>query len=161
VPAAPPRYRVKLDRDERSCLEEILAADPRVVLVEDDLHYFEGRSRWKDEVICPTLVVGGADCPRPSSEGDGIRQASDLAALAPCMARGRMEDAMQQIEHLSYACRPTQRDGADIRVPRDIGSEALALSLPEPRPPLWLVPAAMAAVLLTIEWCLYQRRWTD
>jgi hypothetical protein len=49
----------------------------------------------------------------------------------------------------------------DLRVPRDIGSNASALVLPKPWPPLWIVPAALAAVLLIIEWCLYQRRWTS
>jgi hypothetical protein len=50
--------------------------------------------------------------------------------------------------------------GADIRVPDDIGIEAFAFSLETPRSPLWIVPAVAAAVLVILEWCLYQRRWT-
>ena len=49
----------------------------------------------------------------------------------------------------------------DLRAPNDLGSDASALALPKPWPPLWIVPAALAAVLLIIEWCLYQRRWTS
>jgi hypothetical protein len=49
----------------------------------------------------------------------------------------------------------------DLRVHNDLGSDASALALPKPWPPLWIVPAALAAVLLIIEWCLYQRRWTS
>jgi len=51
--------------------------------------------------------------------------------------------------------------GIDIRVPGDIGSDAAALVLPKPSPPLWIIPAVLAAALLIAEWCLYQRRWTS
>ncbi len=50
--------------------------------------------------------------------------------------------------------------GADIRVPADIGSDASAMATEKPATPLWLVPAVVAAALVIIEWCLYQRRWT-
>jgi len=55
----------------------------------------------------------------------------------------------------------TCEQGTDIRVPGDIGSDAAALVFPKPSPPLWMIPAALAAVLVIIEWCLYQRRWTS
>jgi hypothetical protein len=51
--------------------------------------------------------------------------------------------------------------GTDIRVPNHVGSDASALVFEKPWPSLWVVPAMLAAVLLIIEWCLYQRRWTS
>jgi hypothetical protein len=49
----------------------------------------------------------------------------------------------------------------DLRVPGDLGSDASALVLEKPRPLLWIVLGVLAALLAIIEWCLYQRRWTN
>ena len=51
--------------------------------------------------------------------------------------------------------------GTDLRVPGDIGSEASALVVERPQTPLWIFPAVVAAALVVVEWCLYQRRWTS
>jgi hypothetical protein len=44
-------------------------------------------------------------------------------------------------------------------VPADLGVDAASLSSSHPWPPLWVFLGGAAFVLLTIEWCLYQRRW--
>jgi hypothetical protein len=49
----------------------------------------------------------------------------------------------------------------DIRVAADIGSEASRFQLVSPSPPYWVVLGLAAAILLILEWCLYQRRWTS
>ncbi len=49
---------------------------------------------------------------------------------------------------------------ADLRVPMEIGSDASTIVSLKAWPPLWIVPALLALVLLVIEWCLYHRRWT-
>jgi hypothetical protein len=51
-------------------------------------------------------------------------------------------------------------DGTDLRVPSDIGMEASDVAVEKPRSPLWILLAAVAAGLVIVEWCLYQRLWT-
>jgi hypothetical protein len=82
-----------------------------------------------------------------------IAQALDWLDGQP-LRKGEIISA-RQVENLSYA--------TDIRVPADIGSDASAKvkDLQKPWPPLWIVPAVLAAGLLIIEWCSYQRRWTS
>jgi hypothetical protein len=68
-------------------------------------------------------------------------------------------------DEIIVAAQPVDRsnaiDGIDIRVPAGIGSEVSAMVIDKPQMPLWIVPAALGAVLLVIQWCLYQRRWTS
>jgi len=51
--------------------------------------------------------------------------------------------------------------GTDLRVPADIGKAVSAATFASQRMPLWISLAATAALLLILEWCLYQRRWTS
>jgi hypothetical protein len=88
---------------------------------------------WKDDVIAPSPALGQEE----------IGPMGLIGPICPLLARGQGEPG-----------------GTDIRVPNDVGSDASALVLEPPVPPLWLVPAGLAAVLVIIEWCLYQRRWT-
>ena len=50
--------------------------------------------------------------------------------------------------------------GADIRTSDDIGAAASLQRRELTRSPLWMLLAATATILLVLEWCLYQRRWT-
>lgn len=60
-----------------------------------------------------------------------------------------------------YNLRQVEPTATDLRVPGGLGSDASALVLEKPWPPLWIVLAVLAALLAIIEWCLYQRRWTN
>jgi hypothetical protein len=104
---------------------------------------WEGQPPWKDEVV--GQAVGQAFQP-------------DIFGLAPSLARTPRKESVVRLESLTYE--RGEYGGADIRVPNDLGSAASALVLEPPAPPLWLVPAVLAAALVIIEWCLYQRRWT-
>ena len=50
--------------------------------------------------------------------------------------------------------------GADIRTSDDIGAAASLQRRELTRSPLWMLLTATATILLVLEWCLYQRRWT-
>ena len=78
------------------------------------------------------------------------------------LARGQAEiGPMGLIDPISFSARGRgEPAAADIRVPGDIGSDVSTLALEKPWPPLWIAPAVLAAVLVILEWCLYQRRWT-
>jgi hypothetical protein len=52
-------------------------------------------------------------------------------------------------------------NGVDIRASNDVETVASALGRQSPRPPLWMLLAAVAALLLVAEWCLCQRCWTS
>jgi hypothetical protein len=106
----------------------------------------------------------GASLEMPAARGEEIEGALHV--------RGEEIGFMRPMGHISHMgpigpISPGTAGGiaepvaTDIRVPNEIGSDASALSIDKPRPPLWIVPSAMAAILLTIEWCLYQRRWTS
>ena len=63
--------------------------------------------------------------------------------------------------------RPSLRSGtchpafeSDIRVPAGLTSEARGLAPGVPGPPVWLLLAAAALVVVVAEWYLFQRRWT-
>ncbi len=47
----------------------------------------------------------------------------------------------------------------DLRVPDDVGVEAAAVAERRFGPPRWPWLASLGMLLLTLEWCLYQRRW--
>ena len=51
--------------------------------------------------------------------------------------------------------------GTDLRVPGDIGSDVSALGLKNPGRRYGFFRPSLAAVLVILEWCLYQRRWTS
>ena len=103
-------------------------------LIAQALDWLDGQQPWKDEVV-------GREAWGVRREALGVgREASD--GLLPTL----------------HAPRSTLHD---LRVPSDIGTDASALVLQKPLPPLWIVPAVLAAVLLILEWCLYQRRWTS
>jgi hypothetical protein len=52
-------------------------------------------------------------------------------------------------------------NGVDIRVRSDAGSDAADFSSVSSHLPLWVPLAAAAALVLVLEWCLCQRRWTS
>jgi len=105
-------------------------------LIAQSLDWLDGQEPWTDEVA-----------------GSSVPQAFQ-PDLSPLLARNRGVESTVRLESLTYG-------GTDLRVPSDIGSEASALVVQKPWPPLWIVPAMLAAVLLILEWCLYQRRWTS
>jgi hypothetical protein len=92
-----------------------------------------GQPPWNDEIQC-------AGCGRPDVK-------SKLS----------ISESVKQVNDLSGSSTP----GIDIRAPRDIGSDASAVIPGKPGLPLWIMPAAVAAALVIVEWCLYQRRWTS
>ena len=49
---------------------------------------------------------------------------------------------------------------SDVRVPAGLVSEARGLARGAPGPPVWLLLAAAALVVVVAEWHLFQRRWT-
>lgn len=49
---------------------------------------------------------------------------------------------------------------SDLRVPAGLVAEGQQLALCAPGPPLWLLLAAAALVVVVAEWFLFQRRWT-
>ena len=49
---------------------------------------------------------------------------------------------------------------SDLRSPGELGIDAAALSGGRAWPAPWLYLAALGVLLLAVEWCLYQRRWT-
>jgi hypothetical protein len=262
VPAAPEKHRVKLVCDERSCLQEILKANRRVELIDDQtevgaapevsgtLRVPSGESGTRsvpDTVLIiegktpeklpagPVLIFSPGACDLwevGEAIADPLLTVADVSS--PITAGVRFFDAylpearqLRLVESPGATEKPILWAGAaplgyaierpqgrvvviagnlatsnmalqaafpqliaqaldwldrqppwtnevvgrysasgpdtmiDLRVPRDIGSNASALVLPKPWPPLWIVPAALAAVLLIIEWCLYQRRWTS
>jgi hypothetical protein len=50
---------------------------------------------------------------------------------------------------------------ADLRAHRNIADGGLISNARALRLPLWISLAAVAALLILLEWCLYQRRWTS
>ncbi len=48
----------------------------------------------------------------------------------------------------------------DFRVPK-VGKEAASLIVGQSGVPPWVYPAALAVLLLVVQWCLYQRRWVS
>ncbi len=88
-----------------------------------------------------------------------------LAALY----RGKLIEDLHSVASgtppIAYAeyCGPVygEPSGIDIRVPGDIGKDALTVTSEPARPPPWIPLAAAAAVLAVLEWCLYLRRWTS
>ncbi|MGO9112817.1 MAG: vWA domain-containing protein [Thermoguttaceae bacterium] len=111
-------------------------------LIAQSLDWLDGQPPWQNEIMRPARGEAG--------------QLSKLSTVEPYPARAYGERPTRQVENL-FCC----GQGIDIRVPNNIGSEASALVLEKPWPPLWIVPAALAAALVIIEWCLYQRRWTS
>jgi hypothetical protein len=51
-------------------------------------------------------------------------------------------------------------NGVDIRSRNEAGSDSAVAAIASSPLPLWVSLAAVAAVLLVLEWCLCQRRWT-
>lgn len=102
-------------------------------LISQALDWLDRQPPWKDEVV-------GQACNLSSPELDPV-----------C---GPAEKPTRQVQNLFH-------QDTDVRVPGDIGSEASDVMVRKPWPPLWIIPAVLAAVLLIIEWCLYQRRWTS
>ncbi len=149
-------------------------------LIAQALDWLDGQQPWKDEVVGwdqragtmyswstsagpPILAVSSGTSDNGARPGERPpRQVENLSYSQRDRNVGQstLQKFMTgQVENLSYG----QGDpcGTDIRVPDDIGGAASAVVVQEPWPPLWIVPAALAAVLLIIEWCLYQRRWTS
>jgi len=48
---------------------------------------------------------------------------------------------------------------SDLRVPASFTSRAKGAAAEGDQPPVWPFPAAAAALLVVLQWCLYQRRW--
>ncbi len=257
MPAAPAPHRVKLEADEQSGLKEILAANRRVELIQDDgpaklIHVIDGKTPeqlptgpalifspgacdlWQlgEAVADPAVTRVDDDSPiaagvwlfdvylpeaRQLQLAESVRAvakpifwagaiplgyaidrpqgrvvviAGDLATsnlgfqaafpqlIAQALdwldgqppwkdepVRGQGETGSIGLigpkSHIAPIDPVSTPAAIDLRVPSDIGSEASAVVVRKPWPPLWIIPAVLAAVLLIIEWCLYQRRWTS
>jgi hypothetical protein len=118
-------------------------------LIAQALDWLDGQPPGQADVVIGSLARG---------QEDQVRQAFQPDLPRP-LACGQGNARLVRLESLTY--RPMDLSGTDLRVPNDIGSEASALVLPKPWPPLWIVPAVLAAVVVILEWCLYQRRWTS
>ena len=57
------------------------------------------------------------------------------------------------------SARPGGRHEGDLRAPGGIPPEAAERVVRRAGPPPWLLLVAAGVLLLTLEWCLYQRRW--
>jgi len=108
---------------------------------------------WNDPIVHPLL-------PRTADEQAATAGEGGLAALyrgillAESHLVGR-NSPMLYAEFLGplYG----EPNGVDIRVR---GDAAVFPSVPPPSP-LWISLAAAAALLIVLEWCLWQRRWTS
>jgi hypothetical protein len=119
-------------------------------LIAQSLDWLDGQLPWRDE------IVGSY----PAGErGEEARQASEPDGSSPAAVAAADVGGIAGLDSATYG--RAECGGADIRVPSDIGDDASRLVLQRPWPPLWVAPAALAAMLLVFEWCLYQRRWTS
>jgi hypothetical protein len=129
------------------------------------------------------FVVLVDNSPRGSAETDAASLTAAKAKAKNLVAGLRDRDRMAIISTGTPAavqCSPTSdRSSLEAAIEQIItaagpvdtkGAEALAQILPGDTPPgpaagvwpevpAWVALAAMAAVLLVVEWCLYQRRW--
>jgi hypothetical protein len=123
------------------------------------LGYAIDRREGRVVVICGDLAT--SNLPLQAAFPQMIAQALDWLDGQPTSK----DEIISAADEVIAAAQPVDRsnaiDGLDIRVPASIGSEASAMVIEKPQLPLWTVPAAVAAVLLVIQWCLYQRRWTS
>ena len=121
-------------------------------LLDQALDWLDGQPPWKDEVVGWDQRAGTVGHRRTALVGMVASAGPPTRALGgPALASSLVPP---------YGNRAEEHGGTDIRVPNNIGSDASALVLENPWPPLWIVPAIVAAALVIIEWCLYQRRWT-
>ena len=114
--------------------------------IDQALDWLAGQPLWKDEIV--GWDQRGLPSAGPPSDAVG----------GPAHAQGELVPPYAT-DHARLESPAS--GGTDIRISNDTGNDASALVLPKPQPPLWIVPAVLAAVLLIIEWCLYQRRWTS
>jgi hypothetical protein len=98
------------------------------------------KTAWKDAII-EWKSRAPASAERPTAPPSSLSSGTEAERLV-------------RLESL------TNGRGTDIRVPNTIGSDASTFVAEKPRLPLWIVPAALAAALVIVEWCLFQRRWT-
>ena len=125
-------------------------------LLDQALDWLDGQPPWLagrvSNLSPPEPVAAGG--PGESSPAEAKGPSTQVAeAKGSSRQVAEAKGSSRQVENLSYA--------ADIRVPDNLSSEASAVAVERPWPPLWIGPAALAAALVIIEWCLYQRRWTS
>ena len=102
-------------------------------LVAQALDWLDGQAPWKDEVVL-------------------------------CKHAGEHESNGSYESHRSYGshvCLTSLRRPPTFACPATSAARHRPWLLKKPWPPLWIVPAVLAAVLVILEWCLYQRRWTS
>jgi hypothetical protein len=121
-------------------------------LVAQGLYWLDGQEPWNDIVRIPPIPPLG-----PSEGG--------VAAIYRSILLARSHPKEGSLLNFSYAefLGPLygEPNGIDIRVTDNIGIDASALHYAPPRLPLGIPLAVAAALLVILEFCLYQRRWTS
>jgi hypothetical protein len=108
-------------------------------------------TRSLSEVACPSIV--------PDRSEGGV------AALYRGILIAQSHPKEPYVVHLPFlrSLGPFygEPNGVDIRTPAEIGRDAAAAQFDSPGLPSWMPFAAAAVLVLVLEWCLYQRRWTS